>query len=175
MLADQVLADQVLPDQLDADHELADHVLPDQELADHELADHVLPFQLLPDQLLELASACASPASSTGFPKMSWSPVRVTPSRVTWSLPRDCSSEPLPFAAAKFCPVYDHCGVALSIAPSLSSPAPCAWLSKLASFTAFVAKKRFTRSGDIVGYFCNTSATAPDMSAADCELPLPRK
>lgn len=75
----------------------------------------------------------------------------------------------------KFCPVYDHCGVLVSIAPSRISPAPWAWLSKLASLTAFEAKKRLTRSGAIVGYFCRTRATAPETIAAACEVPLPRK
>jgi hypothetical protein len=48
-------------------------------------------------------------------------------------------------------------------------------VSKLASFCAFVWKKRLTRSGDIVGYFCSTSATAPATTAVASEVPLPRK
>jgi hypothetical protein len=104
-LPDHVLADHVLPDQVDADQLLADHVLPDHELADHVLADHVLPFQSSPDQLLAVASLWARAPSSTRMPKMSWAPLSVMPSRVMWSLPRESSSEPVPLAAAHFCPV----------------------------------------------------------------------
>jgi hypothetical protein len=165
----------VLADHVDPDQVLADHVLPDQVLPDQVEPDQVLPFQSPPDQVLAVSSSRASEAVSSGCPKMSRSPVSVTSSRLRWSLPRDRSSGPPPVEAVKRCPLYDHWGVAVSIAPSRISPAPCACESKLASLTAFVWKKRLTRSGDIVGYFCKTRATAPEAIAAACEVPLPRK
>ena len=86
-LPDQELPDQELPDQELPDQELPDQELPDQELPDQELPDHVLPdqldpdqmlpFQTPPDQVLALASPAASATVSTGWPKMSCSPVSV--------------------------------------------------------------------------------------------------
>ena len=123
VLPDQVLSDQdepdhVLPDHVDPDHVLPDHVDPDHVLPDHELPDqldpdHVLPDQVLPDQdepfhkppIHEVPAAVllATVAEMNGLPKMSFSPVRVTPPVVTWSVPRAASRLPVPAAAAKFC------------------------------------------------------------------------
>jgi len=109
---DQELPDHELPDQLEPDHELPDHELPDQLEPDHELPDHELPdqelpdqlepFQVPPDQLDPFASAAASDLVLIDRPKMSCSPVRVTPLAVMWSVPRAASMVPVPWALAKF-------------------------------------------------------------------------
>jgi hypothetical protein len=123
-LPDQVLADHVDPDHVEADHVLADHVLPDHELADHVEPDHVLPFQSPPDHVLADASAAASTLESTGRPKMSFSPLRMTPSRVRWSCPRELSIEPVPVASAYLGGLYDQSGVAFAIGLRRISPPP---------------------------------------------------
>jgi len=112
----QLLDDQELPDQELPDHELPDHCvalqelpdqelpdqqLPDHELPDQELPDHELPFQLPPDQELAFASAVAIVELLNAFPKMSFSPLRLTPSLTRWLLPRDPSSVPVPVAGMR--------------------------------------------------------------------------
>ena len=52
---------------------------------DHALPDHVLAFQTPPDHVDADASATASVVEISGMPKMSCSPVSVTPFCVTWS------------------------------------------------------------------------------------------
>ena len=101
-LPDQELPLQELPAQRTELQELPDHELPDQELPLQELPDHELPLQELPDQELPfqeppdhelaLASAVAIVELPNVFPKMSFSPLRLTPSLTRWLLPRDPSS-----------------------------------------------------------------------------------
>ena len=89
---DHELPDQELPLQLLPDHELPLHELPDHELLlqlepDQELPvqvspDHELPFHMSPDHERPAASSAAMASASKGWPKMSCSPDRMTPSRV---------------------------------------------------------------------------------------------
>ena len=81
-LPDHELPLQELPDQELPDHELPLQELPDQELPDHELPDQELPFHIPPDQELPAAWAAAIAAAFQRMPKMSRSPVSITPSRV---------------------------------------------------------------------------------------------
>jgi hypothetical protein len=139
--------------------------------------DHVLPFQTPSDQLVYAASAAAIATESNGLPKMSCSPVSVTPSAVRWSLPRAASRLPEPVAAA--CRwLLNGGGVAGAMRPSESSPLPAAHDDQLAEFDgriAFCWMKLFTSSGVIHGCFCRTRATAPEVMAAASLVPEPRK
>jgi hypothetical protein len=123
-LPDQELPLQELPDQELPDQELPDQELPLHELPDQELPDHELPFQVPPDQELPFAWAAAIAAAYHGIPKMSRSPVSITPSWVRWSWPRASSREPRPVEFLNFCPGWFHWGVFLSSGPSWSTPAP---------------------------------------------------
>ena len=89
-----------LPDQLLLDQELLDHELPLQELLDQLLLPQLLPFQVPPDHDVPAASAAVRAAASNGCPKMSMLPRSATPPRLTWAVPRACSSEPVPVESA---------------------------------------------------------------------------
>jgi len=138
------------------------------------LPDHVLPFQVPPDQELPAASAVAIAPEANGFPKMSTSPCRTTPFElVRWSVPRAPSSVPAPVPAVKLC--VAAIGVFVSIPSRSNSPAPCACVSAPPIFFALSIRNFFTASGVSVGYFCRINATAPEVIAAACEVPEPRK
>ena len=122
-LPDHELPDHELPDQLLPLHELPDHELPDQLEPDHELPDQVLPFQVPPDHELPAASRAAIAAESNGWPKMSCSPDRTTPSRVRCSEPRAASSEPVPVDGFANAPFFVQ-GVVASIFVRSTSPWP---------------------------------------------------
>ena len=182
-LPDQLLPDHELPDQEFPDHELPDQLLPDHELPDQELPDHelpdqelpvqVLPFQVPPDQELPAAWSTASAFVSIGLPKMSFSPERTMPSRVMWSLPRASSSVPPPFAGPKLC--VKAAGVLVAITARSILPAPWAWLSAPGTFLALSVMNRLTWSGVRFGYFWRMRATVPEVIAAACDVPEPRK
>ena len=138
--------------------------MPDHEFPDHEFPDQLLPFQMPPDQELPAASAKARSLVSTGRPKMSFSPVNTTPSRVRWSLPLASSSVPPPFAGAKFC--ENATGVLVAMTVRSISPAPWAWLSAPGTFLALSVMNRLTWSGVSVGYFWRIKAIDPDVIAA---------
>ena len=63
---------------------------------------------------------------------------------------------------------------AVSAAVRFNSPSPCACAFALIVVAAPI-KSCFTWSGVAFGYFCRTSAAAPETSAADSEVPEPRK
>ena len=91
---DQVEPDQVEPDQVEPLQVLPDHVDPLQ--VD---PDQVEPLKTPPFQALLLSSAAAMAADDQVLPKMSCSPLSVTPPRATWLDPRAPSREPLPLLA----------------------------------------------------------------------------
>ena len=86
----------------DPDHDDPDHDEPDQEDPDHEDPDQVEPLKVPPDQDDPVASRLAMVVVLNARPKMSFSPVRVTPLAVMWSVPRAASRVPVPVLAVNF-------------------------------------------------------------------------
>src|SRR5262245_57429042 len=82
LFPDQLLPDQLFPDQLFPDQLFPDQTVPSQLLPDQPLPVQMLPFHFPPDQLLAEASSFAIAAALNGWPKMSCSPLSMTPSRV---------------------------------------------------------------------------------------------
>jgi hypothetical protein len=158
--------DQELPDHDDPDHDEPDHEDPDQDEPDHEL-----PFQVPPDHELPAASAAARAAVSTGRPNMSTSPVNATPCRTNWLVPRAPSRVPVPTERGKVC------GTAAFICPLCSpiKPAPWARTPKPGNKAVWLTSKVLTWSGVKLGRPCMSSAAAPEIAAAACDVPLPRK
>ena len=176
LLADQVLALQLLALQLLALHELADQLLALQELALQLLAVHALPFHVPPDQLDADAVRGAMTLLSKAWPKMSMSPVSVTPLCTRWRVPRALSSEPAP--SDHMTPPMENAEVgidAFKAVVRLSSPGPWTSLLSFKRCVAVAAKRFFSSCGVIVGRCWMTSAAAPAATAAAWEVPLPRK
>ena len=178
-LPDHELPLQLLPDQLDPLHELPLHELPLHELPDqlepdHELPDQVLPFQVPPDHELPAASSAAIAAESNGWPKMSCSPERTTPSRVRCSEPRASSREPVPDDGFASEPFFIQ-GVVASIFVRSTSPWPSDLDEKPLRARALLRNRYLRVTGSIDGYRCRARAAAPETNAAASLVPLPRK
>ncbi len=106
-------------------------------------------------------------------PVKSTSPVSFVPLMSTCAVPRAFSSEPVPVDRSQ---VWVALGVAASFATARSTrPLPWATASALASGLAVPISSALTWSGVRPGRCCNSSAAAPETTAADCEVPEPRK
>ncbi len=147
---DQVLPDQVFPSQLTPSQDTPDQVLPSQETP-----DQVLPDQVLPDQV---------------FPKMSISPSSITPSIQRREVPRDASMEPLPSDSWTDC---EYSGTDADSAWPMSSRRETPNVSDLV-FSAVLLSSHLTWSGVRSGRASSRSATAPETTAAACEVPVAR-
>ena len=159
----------------------------------HDESRHVRPLQssLLHLRPLHVESRQARPLHvssrqvrpSHAAPVTSTSPVRTAPvPSVMWSVPRAPSSVPSPVAGREVLRGRDL-AASTSRAPGRRpcgrrcSPCPCraALFLLFFSLSPEATSAALTWSGVSVGYSWSSSATAPDATAAACEVPLPWK
>src|SRR5687768_6367784 len=179
VMPDQVMPDHVMPDQVMPDHVMPLQVMPDHVMPDQVMPDHVMPDQVIPDHVMPLQSPplrrpAAQLRASKERPRTSTSPRTVRPPTVTCTEPRESSSEPIPVETAKVCFASTGVGVTSAV-PRSSAPAPCWAAVALGIGDADCVSSAFTWSGVRPGRCEMSSAAAPDTTAADCEVPLPRK
>src|SRR6478672_13440656 len=183
VMPDQVMPDQVMPDHVMPDQVMPDHVMPDQVIPDHVMPDqdtpyHVMPDQVMPDHVMPfqfvpaLIPAATAPESNAR-PRTSTSPLTCLPPTVTWTDPREASSEPTPVDTAKVCVAFAGVGAAEAAARSMR-PCPCEETAASGSDRAVPVRSAFTWSGVSSGRCERSSAAAPETTAVACEVPLPR-
>src|SRR3954469_7511200 len=169
VIPDQVIPDQVIPRQVMPDHVIPDQVIPDQVIPLQVMPDHVIPFQLVP-----VRAPAVHLAASHRLPRTSCSPVTVLPFTSTCTDPRESSREPRPVDTVHFWTAFAGVPATRAAARSIV-PLPWAVASAFGSFRAVPVSRAFTWSGVRSGRCESSSAAAPEMTAAACDVPEPRK
>ena len=163
------MPDQVMPLQV-----MPDHVMPDQVMPDHVMPLQVMPDQVMPFQFAPLRRPAAQVRTSNDLPRTSISPDTTRPLTVTWTEPREASREPIPVETAKLC--FALTGVAVSLAlREVECAGALLGRGGPGIACADPVSSALTWSGVMSGRCWISRAAAPETTAADCEVPLPRK
>src|SRR6185369_4525531 len=131
----------------------------------------VAPFHEPPVQEAPFDSRAASAAVSTGLPKMSRSPSSAV-TRETTTVPREPCRVPVPRDQVKSWSGWNHARPVNVARYASATPVPYLVVGGCQSV---LVSRPLTSSGSRLGRLCSMSATTPDVSAAACEVPLPRK
>jgi hypothetical protein len=107
------------------------------------------------------------------LPNTSRSPVRVSEPMLTCCEPRAASSDPEPSERVQGCAA--PLGVAASAPGRLTRPLPTKFGLLVAIRVAVDVSAFFTMPGVQSGCALRRSATTPEVTAAACDVPLPRK
>ena len=146
--------DQEVPDQLVPDHDVPDQEVPDQLVPDHEVPDHDVPDQMPPDQLVP-----------DQFP-----PDQLVPLGVVTPL-----LEPLSAGVQVCVGAFDASLRLRATSLGWILPLPSIWLAVSLRSTASAMNRYLTSSGVNDGSRDRIAAAKPLTTAADCEVPDPRK
>ena len=139
----------------------------------------MLPLNVPPDQDRPAVDSGAQVAASHAVPKMSCSPWSTDPSAgSTTQVPAlEASMDPRPLerGAVWVKAGTDPARTAATAAATSMTPAPWTGLLSPGSRSVVLRSRPLTWSGVSRGSACRSSATAPETTAADCEVPVPRK
>ena len=156
---DQVAPDHVAPDQVPPDHVAPDHVAPDQVPPDHVAPDHVAPDHVAPDQV----------------PPDQVPPDQVPPDQVP---PLGALMPELLLARAGvqfWVGASDASSRLRAVSLGTSLPCPSMWPGVSWKSLAWEVKRYLIWSGVSEGSRESRAAVKPLTTAADCEVPEPRK